>query len=164
MAREVALRVHETGKLGHGEERACRVENVDVEERDERHPQLARAKLTETQHPRRLLDLVDVHHLLEVLVRGVAGGRVGEVRHLQIWRRKHTEIYSPHAAVVVLLLACLFFIDWIGGGTVSPVIDAHVMLSRLHSVMDECHAQQLEWAGPKTYLVAYYFGCLIQPR
>jgi hypothetical protein len=91
LAREVALGVHEAGKLGHGEQRACRVQDVDVQERDERHPQLARAKLTETQHPRRLLDLVDVHHLLEVLVRRVPGGRVREVGHLQDGEGKHIQ-------------------------------------------------------------------------
>ena len=83
LAWEVAFNIHKACEFRHWEERAGRVEDVNVQERDERHPQLACPKLAKAQHSRRLLDFVHAYHVLEVLVWGFSCVRVRKIRHLQ---------------------------------------------------------------------------------
>jgi hypothetical protein len=84
LPREVPLRVHKPSKLRHRKQRPRRVQNINVQKRYQRHPQLRRIKLAETQHPRRLLNLVHSHHMLEILIRRIPIRRLWKIRHLRV--------------------------------------------------------------------------------
>lgn len=78
LALEIPLGVDEAGEARHGVEGPRGVQEVHVEESHDGLPEEGLPDPGEAQSPRRWLDLVHVHHLLEVVVGLVAAGVVGE--------------------------------------------------------------------------------------